>query len=106
MAVPHYAYLKLKLPCPRGLITITGDYRMSIECAREGAKSLVVAAEQRQLERIVALAQEASAAPIPAEEPTDEASFKSSKETKKVKLNQEDPSYSKYIVVSTRLDNK
>uniref|UniRef100_A0A453IUV6 Uncharacterized protein n=1 Tax=Aegilops tauschii subsp. strangulata TaxID=200361 RepID=A0A453IUV6_AEGTS len=26
MAVPHYAYLKLKLPGPKGLITVTGDY--------------------------------------------------------------------------------
>ncbi|KAM3402277.1 hypothetical protein ACQJBY_006287 [Aegilops geniculata] len=109
MAVPHYAYMKLKLPGPRGLITITGDYCKSIECARDDAKlaeSLVVAEERRQLDRIVALAQEASAAPIPAEEPADEASFKPSKETKKVKLNLEDPSCSKYVVVGTRLDSK
>ncbi|XP_020185934.1 uncharacterized protein [Aegilops tauschii subsp. strangulata] len=33
MAVPHYAYWKLKLPGPKGLITITGDYRKSTECA-------------------------------------------------------------------------
>ncbi|XP_073355000.1 uncharacterized protein [Aegilops tauschii subsp. strangulata] len=86
MAVPHYAYLKQKLPGPKGLITVTGDYRKSIECARDGAKlaeSLVVAEERRQLDRIVALAQKSSAAPIPVEEPADEASLKPSKETKK-----------------------
>ncbi|XP_020161788.1 uncharacterized protein [Aegilops tauschii subsp. strangulata] len=33
MAVPHYAYLKMKLSGPKGLITITGDYRKSLECA-------------------------------------------------------------------------
>ena len=46
MAVPHYAYLKMKLPGPKGLITITGDYHKSLECARDGAKlakSLVIA---------------------------------------------------------------
>ena len=36
----------------------------------------------------------------------DEAAFKPSKETKKVKLNPEDPSCSKYVVVGTRLDSK
>ncbi|KAM3330474.1 hypothetical protein ACQJBY_026999 [Aegilops geniculata] len=109
MAVPHYAYLKIKLPGPKGLITVTGDYRKSIECAPDGAKlaeSLVVAEERRQLDRIVALAQEASATPIPAEDPADEASFKPFKETKKVKLNPEDLSCSKYVVVGTRLDSK
>ncbi|XP_020186114.1 uncharacterized protein [Aegilops tauschii subsp. strangulata] len=109
MAVPHYAYLKIKLPGPKGLITVTDDYRKSIESARDGAKlaeSLVVAEERRQLDRIVALAQEASTAPIPAEDPADKTSFKPSKETKKVKLNPEDPSCSKYVVMGSRLDNK
>ena len=65
MAVPHYAYLKMKMPGPKGLITITGDYRKSLECARDGAKlaeSLVIAEERRQLDRIIALAGDASAA--------------------------------------------
>ena len=99
----------MKLPGPKGLITVIGDYRKSIECARGGAKlaeSLVVAEERRQLDRIVALAQEASAGPILAKDPADEASFKPSKETKKVKLNPEDPNCSKYVVVGTRLDSK
>ena len=99
----------MKLPGRKGLITIIGDYRKSIECARDGTKlaeSLVVAEERRQLDRIVALAQEASAAKILAEEPADEAAFKPSKETKKVKLNPEDPSCSKYVLVGIRLDNK
>ncbi|XP_073353836.1 uncharacterized protein [Aegilops tauschii subsp. strangulata] len=50
MAVPHYAYLKIKQPGPKGLITVTGDYRKSIECAQDGAKlaeSMVVAEEWR-----------------------------------------------------------
>ena len=33
MAVPHYGYLKLKLPGPKGVITIAGDYRRSMACA-------------------------------------------------------------------------
>jgi hypothetical protein len=30
MAVPHYAYLKMKLPGPRGAITVSGCFRKSI----------------------------------------------------------------------------
>ena len=109
MAVPHYAYLKMKMSGPKGLITITGDYRKSLEYARDGAKlveSLVIAEERRQLDQIVALAGEASAASIPTLDPVNEAALKPSKETKKVKLNPEDPSCSKYVVIGTRLDSK
>jgi hypothetical protein len=109
MAVPHYAYLKMKLPGPKGLITVVGDYRKSIECAQAGAKlaeSLVIAEERRQLDRIVALANEMPAVPASAKESAGEASFQPSKETRKVKLNPEDPSCSKYVVVGTRLDGK
>jgi hypothetical protein len=109
MAVPHYAYLKMKLPGPKGLITVVGDYRKSIECAQAGAKlaeSLVIAEERRQLDRIVALANETPAVPASAKESAGEASFQPSKETRKVKLNPEDPSCSKYVVVGTRLDGK
>ena len=109
MAVPHYVYLKMKMQGPKVLITITGDYRKSLKCARDGAnlaESLVIAEERRQLDRIVALAGEASAASILTPDPADEAAFKPSKETKKVKLNPEDPSCSKYVVVDARLDSK
>ena len=43
---------------------------------------------------------------VQAEELANKASFKPSKETKKVKLNPEDPSCSKYVVVGTRLGDK
>ena len=108
MAVPHYVYLKMKMPGPKGLITVTADYHKSLECARDGAKlaESLVAEEHRQLDRIITLASEMPAVPVLAEEPADEASFKPSKETKKVKLNPEDPSCSKYVVMGTRLDSK
>jgi hypothetical protein len=52
MAVPHYAYLKMKLPGPRGVITIIRCYKKSIECVRDSSKlveALVIAEEKRQL---------------------------------------------------------
>ena len=99
----------MKMLGSKGLVTVTIDYHKSLECARDGAKlaeSLVIAEERRQLDRIVALADEASTASIPTLDPADEAAFKPSKETKKVKLNPEDPSCSKYVVVGARLNSK
>jgi hypothetical protein len=52
MAILHYAYLKMKLLGPRGVITITGCYKKSMECAKASSKlteALVVAEEKRQL---------------------------------------------------------
>jgi hypothetical protein len=60
MAVPHYAYLKIKLPGPRGVITITGCCKKLIECVRASSKlaeALVIAKEKRQLLQRVAATQ-------------------------------------------------
>jgi hypothetical protein len=34
MVVPHYAYLKRKLPGPKGMIMVSGCFKKSMECAR------------------------------------------------------------------------
>jgi hypothetical protein len=60
MAILHYAYLKMKLPGPRGVITVTGCYKKSMECAKASSKltdALVVTEEKRQLLQRVALTQ-------------------------------------------------
>jgi hypothetical protein len=60
MAVPHYAYLKMKLPGPHGVITVTGCYKKSIEYAMASSKlaeALVIAEEKRQLLKRVAAVQ-------------------------------------------------
>ena len=40
MAVPHYAYLKMKMPSSKGIITVAGDYKKSIECAAASSRRL------------------------------------------------------------------
>jgi hypothetical protein len=35
MAVPHYTYLVLKMPGPRGVITVKGSFEVSDLCDRE-----------------------------------------------------------------------
>ena len=38
MAIPHYAYLMLKMPGPKGVITVHGDFDRSNSCDREFSK--------------------------------------------------------------------
>jgi hypothetical protein len=35
MAVPHYTYLVLKMPGPRGIITVKGSFKVSDQCDKE-----------------------------------------------------------------------
>jgi hypothetical protein len=61
MVVPHYAYLKMKLPGPRGVITISGCFKKSLACARASsqlAEVLVIAEEKQQLLHRVELTQQ------------------------------------------------
>src|SRR3954470_8861948 len=37
MAIPFYVYLKLKVPGPHGVITISGDYKQVEELLRKGS---------------------------------------------------------------------
>jgi hypothetical protein len=60
MAVPHYAYLKMKLLGPHRVITITGCYKKLMECVKASSKlaeAFVVAEEKHQLLQRLALTQ-------------------------------------------------
>ena len=48
MAVPNYTYLKLKMPGPRGVITIGTSFQHTYECEVEcyGHTSTVIASEE------------------------------------------------------------
>ncbi|KAI4992089.1 hypothetical protein ZWY2020_041952 [Hordeum vulgare] len=64
MAIPHYAYLKMKMPGPKGIITVVGDYKKSLECSQDSSRladALVIAEEKRQIDRLVAQATEGPA---------------------------------------------
>ena len=107
MAVPHYAYLKMKMPSSRRILTVAGEYRKSFACAAESsrlAESLVIAAEKWLLDRVVAMAgKQLEVSPNPKESEA-EGSFKSAKETKKIPLDLEHPE--RYAVVGANLDSK
>jgi hypothetical protein len=61
MAVLHYAYLNMKLPGPRGVITVLGCFKKSLACAKASsqlAEALVVDEEKWQLLHRVELTQQ------------------------------------------------
>src|SRR3954464_2995669 len=106
----HQTYLKMKLAGPNGIITVTGDFRKSLECTSASgnlADSQVIAEEKRQLGRVVAMALAQSKAPLPvgpAKRADEESSFQSAKDSKKIAL---DPSDStKCVVVGAGLSDK
>jgi hypothetical protein len=102
MVVPYYAYLKMKLPGPRGVITVSGSFKNSLACAKESsqlAEALVIAEEKRQLLHHVELTQQdVSARQSPVEQ------FKPANDTKKILLDESDPS--KYVIIGTDLSAK
>ena len=106
MAVPHYAYLKMKMPSSKGIITIAGDYKKSYECAAASsrlAESLVIA-EEKMLDRIVTLAGKQPALSPDPKECEAQGSFQLAKETKKIPL---DPEHlERHAVIGTGLDSK
>jgi hypothetical protein len=38
MAVPHYTYLVLKMPCPAGVLSLHGDLKISHDCDTEAVE--------------------------------------------------------------------
>src|SRR4051812_28450756 len=103
-------YLKMKIPGPGGPMTVCGDYKKSLECSSAGSKladSLVIDAERRQLDKVVAMAQAQMKSPMPSTKTKssyDETSFQASKDSKKIIL---DPSEaSKFGIIGAGLSNK
>ena len=107
MAVPHYGYLKMKLPGPKGVITIAGDYRRSMECATQSSKmaqTLVIAAEKQQIQDAVAMAKAAQAGMPAVGNPAGTTHFQPANDTKKILLDPAQPD--KFVTIGAGLDGK
>ena len=107
MAVPHYGYLKMKLPGPKGVITITGDYRRSMECATQSSKmaqTLVIAAEKQLIHDAVAMAKSAQAGMPAVGNPAGTTHFQPANNTKQIPLDPAQPD--KFVTIGVGLDSK
>jgi hypothetical protein len=109
MASTHVAYLKMKMPGPRGVITIIGDYKRSMACTSAGsnlAETLIIAEEKKKLKRALEIA-EAVVAGKPMSgmtNPNGTTSFQVAKEVKKVALDELFPE--RHALIGTGLDPK
>jgi hypothetical protein len=59
MASTHVVYLKMKIPRPKGVIIIIGDYKRSMACASAGsslAETLIIVEEKKKIKRAVEIA--------------------------------------------------
>jgi hypothetical protein len=104
MAVLHYAYLKMKLSGPRGIITISGCYKHSLECAKASSKlaeALVSVEEKRQILQYVAMTQKDMPT---AHQPAGDITLQLANDTKKISLDEAEPA--KVVTIDAGLNNK
>ena len=107
MAVPHYAYLKMKMPGPNGVITISGNYKRSMECASASsvlAESLVIAEAKRRIEEVHVLAQQGKLGLPTMSNPNATVAFKPVDGTKNVSVEPDFPE--RTVLIGAGMDLK
>jgi hypothetical protein len=105
MVIPHYAYLVLKMPGPRGVISIRGDIKRAFDYDRESceiANRLIASVELQELKQALA---KSPPDPIMPEAKTSKTSIQSEDTlSKTIPLSTEEPS--KVAHVGNNLDRK
>src|SRR4051812_13381786 len=87
MASTHISYLMMKMPGPNGFITISGNYKCSMECASASsalAESMVIAEQKKRIEEVRVLTQQGRLAMSGMDNPNSGAAFMPVSGTKKV----------------------
>jgi hypothetical protein len=105
IAIPHYAYLVLKMPGPNGVISIKGDVKRVYDCDKESYKMtdmLLASVELQYLKKALA---ESRPDPVMPEAKTSKVSIQPEDNlSKMVPLSPDDPS--KVAHVGNSLDSK
>lgn len=102
MARPCYVYLKLKLPGPSGVITVSGDRQRAEECLQKGsliADAQMAVAELNEYKKTVDPSEL-----LNSKKPAPDSAFQSVGETKQVQVHPEDPR--KTTNIAATLDSK
>ena len=101
MAVPNYTYLKLKLPGPNRVITVSGSFERAYVSSREYFDLATIAANSAELGQLRATTPECHSDPSkPSQAPT----FVSTDETKTVVVDEADPT--KTVRIGSQLPAK
>ena len=99
MVVPSYVYLKLKMPGPQGVITISGDYKQAEELLQKG--SLIADQQIAELE-LAEYKKTVDASELL--QPKKASSFESAGETKRVQIHPTDED--KFTNIASDMDPK
>ena len=103
MARPCYVYLKLKMPGPKGVITITGSRKKAEECFQKGSK---IADAQMAVVELQEYQKNADPSDLlRAKKPATDSAFQSTGETKPIHIHPTDPNAAP-THISTTLDSK
>jgi hypothetical protein len=103
MARPCYVYLKLKMPGPKGVITVTGNRQRAEECLQQGSK---IADQQMAMVELEEYKKSTDPTDLlRAKKPASESAFQSAGETKQVHVHPEDPTAAPTNILTT-LDSK
>ena len=103
MARPCYVYLKLKMPGPKGVITITGSRKKAEECLQKGSK---IADAQMAVVELQEYQKNADPSDLlRAKKPATVSAFQSTSETKPIHIHPTDPNAA-LTHISTTLDSK
>ena len=103
MARPCYVYFKLKMPGPKGVITVTGNHKKAEECFQKGSKiadAQMAAVELQEYQK--------NADPsdlLQAKKPATDSTFQSSGEMKSIHIHPTDPNAAP-THISTSPDSK
>ncbi|KAI4985305.1 hypothetical protein ZWY2020_017935 [Hordeum vulgare] len=103
MARPCYVYLKLKMPGPKGVITVIGNRQRAKECLQQGSR---IADQQMAILELDEYKKTADPADMMrSKKPASESAFKSTGDTKKVSIHPMDDAVAP-TNISTTLDPK
>jgi hypothetical protein len=88
MAIPNYTYLKLKMPGPKGIITVGSSFQVAYACEQDCCElaSAVIASTE-----LTCLRQEVHEAALDSDGSKPSTSFKSAEDTKAMEIDPEDP---------------
>jgi hypothetical protein len=95
MVVPHYAYLKLRMPANRGPLTISGSFARSENCDKDFNSMSQMFGVHEELNHI----RESTNMDVdpPAQQNAPELSFDASKDTREHQIHPTDPSKTEWV---------
>src|SRR6266498_3177408 len=105
MAVPHYTYMRMKLPGPNGVISLQGDVGRSYDCDQESctlAENIRAKADRDSIRLTAATHQDEGE--VPAKKAAKTALISADQDVKKITLDMSDPA--KMALIGTGLNDK